>query len=191
VKKTYLTLFAFLCFAVAGQAQEISAAIGFSSLTAPSAANVTGNFSPQSIGGGLFPTISASYVTGLRLGIEGEVSWRATQNLYQGFENYRPIFYDVNAIFAPKLGNRAILEVVGGLGAESVRFYGVSNCGFAGCTNFVSANHLMGDVGAGLRLYATKNFFVRPEARWYFVRNNFDFSGAHATRAGVSLGFTF
>jgi hypothetical protein len=191
VKKTTLIFLVLLSFAIASQAQEISAAFGLSAVTAPKAADASGPFSPQSVGGGAFPTITASYVTPMRIGIEGEVSWRGTQNLYQGFENFRPIFYDVNAIFAPKLGNRVTAEFLGGLGAESVRFYGVQNCGFAGCTNFVSANHLMADLGAGLRLYATKNFFVRPEARWYFVRNNNDFSGAHAARVGASVGFTF
>src|SRR3954451_19782813 len=140
------------------EAQEISVAFGISGMGAPSATSASGSFSPQSIGTGTFPVVSGSFVTGKRIGIEGEVTWRATQNLYQGFENFRPIFYDFNAIFAPKLGNSATLELLGGVGAESVRFYGVQNCGFAGCTNFVSANHLMGDVGAGLRLYATRNF---------------------------------
>jgi hypothetical protein len=191
VRKNTLILLLLLALAGFSQAQEVSAAFGISGVGAPSATNASGSFSPQSIGGGTFPVISASFVTPKRIGIEGEVTWRATQNLYQGFEPFRPIFWDINAIYAPKLGDRATLELLGGIGAESVRFYGVQNCGFAGCTNFVSANHLMGDLGAGLRLYATRNFFIRPEARFYFVRNNFDFSGAHAIRGGVSMGFTF
>ena len=192
MRKTTLILLTLFALAIAGEAQEISAAFGVSGMSAPSALNAGSNFSPQSIGTGTFPVVSASFVTSKRIGLEGEVTWRATQNLYQGFQNFRPIFYDFNAIYAPKLGNRATLELLGGVGAESVRFYGVSNCStFSGCTNFVSENHLLGDVGAGLRLYATSNFFVRPEMRYYFVRNNTDFSGAHAIRAGVSLGFTF
>ena len=161
---------------------------------APSANNVplTNSFFPQSIGTGTWPVVSGSFVTAKRIGIEGEVSWRAKQNFYDGIEPFRPIFWDINAIYAPKLGDRATLELLGGIGGESVRFYGGSSCNaFSGCSNFVSENHLMGDLGAGLRLYATKNFFIRPEARVYFVRNNFDFSGAHAVRGGVSIGFTF
>ena len=192
MRKTTLILLTLCVLAIAGQAQEISAAIGVSGMSAPSALNAGSNFSPQSIGTGTFPVVSASFVSSKRIGIEGEVTWRATQNLYEGVQNFRPIFYDFNAIYAPKLGNRATLELVGGVGAESVRFYGVSNCSsFSGCTNFVSTNHLLGDVGAGLRLYATSNFFIRPEMRYYFVRNNGDFSGAHSIRVGASLGFTF
>ena len=181
------------------QAQEISAAFGVGGVWAPSANNTnpsvtsTGaNFFPQSVGTGTWPVISGSFVTAKRFGVEGEVAWRAKQNLYDGFQPFRPILWDINALYAPKLGNRATLELLGGIGQEDVRFYtGATNCGFTGCTNFVSEKHLMGDVGAGLRLYATKNFFIRPEARFYFARNNFDFSGSHFVRGGVSLGFTF
>jgi hypothetical protein len=191
VRKFTLILLVLSALTIVAQAQEVSAAFGVSGVWAPSAANAGASFSPQSIGTGTFPVVSASFVTNKRYGIEGEVSWRAKQNLYEGFQNFRPIFWDINAIYAPKLGDRATLELLGGMGGESVRFYGVSNCGFAGCTNFVSENHLLADVGAGLRLYATHNFFVRPEARFYFVRNNTDFSGARAIRGGVSVGFTF
>jgi hypothetical protein len=194
------TLILLVLFALAGwsQAQEISAAFGVSGMWAPSANStnlVTSNgntFFPQSIGTGTWPVVSGSFVTAKRIGVEGEFTWRAKQNFYDGFQPFRPIFWDINALYAPKLGNRATLELLGGIGSEDVRFYGVTNCStFTGCTNFVSEKHLLGDLGAGLRLYATKNFFIRPEARFYFVRNNFDFSGARAMRGGVSLGFTF
>ena len=198
MKKITLILLILSAFSIASEAQEISAAFGVGGMWAPSANNVqqvNSNgipFFPQSVGTGTWPVVSGSFVTAKRIGIEGEVTWRAKQNLYDGFQPFRPIFWDINALYAPKIGNRATLELVGGIGQEDVRFYnGNVNCGFAGCTNFDSEKHFMGDVGAGLRLYATKNFFVRPEARVYFVRNNFDFSGNHAVRAGVSVGFTF
>lgn len=198
MKKLTLIFLVLSAFSIASQAQEISAAFGVSGMWAPSANStnlITSNgntFFPQSIGTGTWPVVSGSFVTAKRIGIEGEFAWRAKQNLYDGFQPFRPIFWDINALYAPKLGNRATLELLGGIGSEDVRFYGVTNCStFTGCTNFVSEKHLMGDVGAGLRVYATKNFFIRPEARLYFVRNNFDFSGSKAVRAGVSVGFTF
>ena len=198
MKKFTLILLVLFSLAIVSQAQEISAAFGVGGMWAPSANNtslVTSNgntFFPQSVGTGTWPVVSGSYVTAKRIGVEGEFTWRAKQNLYDGFQPFRPIFWDINALYAPKLGNRATLELLGGIGQEDVRFYnGTTTCGFTGCTNFVSEKHLMGDVGAGLRLYATKNFFIRPETRFYFVRNNFDFSGARAIRGGVSVGFTF
>jgi len=56
----------------------------------------------------------------------------------------------------------------------------------------VSVNHFLGDFGGGVKLYPTNGgFFVRPEARVYVVNNNQEFSSAHATRYGVSIGYTF
>ncbi len=198
MKKLTLILLVLSAFSIASEAQEISAAFGLSGVWAPSANStnlITNNgnvFFPQSVGTGTWPVVSGSFVTAKRIGIEGEVTWRARQNFYDGFQPFRPIMWDINALYAPKLGDRATLELLGGIGQEDVRFYtGNLNCSFSGCTNFDSEKHFMGDVGAGLRLYLTKNFFVRPEARVYFVRNNFDFSGNHAVRGGVSLGFTF
>jgi hypothetical protein len=34
------------------------------------------------------------------------------------------------------------------------------------------------------------HLFIRPEARFYVIRNNFEFSGNHATRLGVSIGYS-
>jgi hypothetical protein len=49
----------------------------------------------------------------------------------------------------------------------------------------------MGDFGAGLKLYPTHNFFIRPEAKLYLVTNNQLFSSSYATRVGASIGYTF
>ena len=44
-------------------------------------------------------------------------------NLYGGFQPERPLFYDFNGIYAPKLGKHAAAEVMAGIGWESIRFY--------------------------------------------------------------------
>ena len=115
-----------------------------------------------------------------------------SENLYQGQLPFRPFFYDVDAVYAPPLGKRAQLELSAGIGAESVRFYTPTfQCSFTGCTNFVSSNHFLGQFGAGIRLYVTPRIFIRPEAHLYLVHNNVEFSGSHATRFGVSIGYSF
>ena len=43
--------------------------------------------------------------------------------LYGGLQPYRPLFYDFNGIYAPKLGKHAAAEVMAGIGWESLRFY--------------------------------------------------------------------
>lgn len=175
-------------------AQQLDAAFGVSTVSAPSAFDVTSTsqFFPQSVGGGVFTGFSGDFLFLKHFGVGGEVWWRAKRNLSQGFLPFRPIFYNFNAVFAPPLGKRAAAELVAGFGAESVRFYqNTFTCSFFSCTNFTSVNHLLGDVGGGIKLYPMEHFFVRPEARFYFIRNNFEFSGAHATRLGVSIGYTF
>ena len=56
----------------------------------------------------------------------------------------------------------------------------------------MGSNHFfMGDVGGGIRIYAYRNFFVRPEIRLYLVHNNVEFSSSHPARYGVFIGYTF
>lgn len=173
-------------------AQQLDAAFGLSALHGTSASDASGNFFPQSVGGGVFPTISADVLLVHHIGIGGEVFWRATQNLSQGFQHFRPIFYDFNAVFAPPIGKRAALDLEGGIGGESIRFYQpFVTCSFFSCTDFTSSNHLLGHVGVGVKLYMLHHIFIRPEAHFYFVRHNFEFSSDHATRLGVSIGYTF
>jgi len=176
---------------VAG-AQQIDVGFGVNALTSPSASSATGNYSPQMMGGGAYPSFSGDILFKHQLGIQGEVAWRARQNIGFGFQPYRPILYDFNGIWAPRLGKRAAAEVMGGFGGESIRFYTpFVNCSFSGCTDYVSSQHLLGHVGGGLKFYVTHSIFVRPEVHAYFIRNNYEFSSPRAFREGVSIGYTF
>jgi len=178
-------------FMGAAHAQQFDASFGLSTVTAPSAFDATGNFFPQSVGGGVWPSFSADFLLFHYFGFGGEVAWRAKRNISQGFLPFRPIFYDFNAVFAPPIGKHAAADLEGGLGGESIRFYQpFVTCSFFSCTDFVSSNHLLGHIGGGIKLYAFHGFFVKPEAHFYFIRHNFEFSGDHATRLGVSIGYS-
>jgi hypothetical protein len=169
------------------QAQQFDLSAGLSGLTGPSSTPDL-----QTIGGGAYPTFGLDFLFFHNLGVGFNAAFRAKQNLYQGQLPFRPFFYDVDAVYAPPLGKRAQLELSAGIGAESVRFYTPSfQCSFTGCTNFVSSNHLLGQFGAAIRLYVTPRIFIRPEAHFYEVRNNVEFSGARASRFGVSIGYSF
>jgi hypothetical protein len=169
------------------QAQQFDLSAGVSGLTGPSS---TADL--QTIGGGAYPTFGLGFLFFHNLGVGFNAAFRAKQNLYAGQLPFRPFFYDVDAVYAPPLGKRAQLELSAGLGAESVRFYTPTfQCSFTGCTNFVSSNHFLGQFGAAIRLYVTPKIFIRPEAHLYEVRNNVEFSGARATRFGVSIGYSF
>jgi len=191
-------LLSFACAAVAtfsnvAQAQKVDLAFGVSTMDAPGASQGNGvDHAPVSLTGGAYPGFSGDALFWHNAGIGAEVYWKASQADYagQGF-NYRPLFWDINAVYSPKLADRVYLELVGGIGALSTRFYTGTVCGIYTCSNYQSSNHFDGDFGAGLKLYATRGFFVRPEARFYIINNNVDFSSNHATRYGVSIGYTF
>jgi hypothetical protein len=184
-----------VCCLAAGTArgQQIDAAFGLRGLMGTPASSATGNYFPQYIGGGAYPTFSADFLFKHHFGVGAEVSWRARQNLYAGFQPYRPLFYDFNAVWAPPVSRRFTPEVMAGIGAESLRFYQNNYVcsAFSGCTNYTSNSHFMGHVGGGLRLYAWGNVFIRPEAHVYFIRNNVEFAGPRANSVGLSLGYSF
>jgi hypothetical protein len=185
-----LSLFFLAQFALAQPGGDI--AFGISTFSATSANNAGSNFTPQSVGGGTFPGFSADFHLFKGLGVGGEVFWRATRNQYQGVVPFRPIFYDINAVWSPISVHKAVPQIWGGIGGEDTRFYtGQINCNFVSCTNFQSVNHFLADVGGGLKLYPKGNFFIRPEASWYWIHNNNEFSGPWAARYGVSVGYTF
>ena len=185
-----LCIFSFSAGVVHGQ--QLDAAFGLSTIESPSAASATGDHFPQKLGSGAFPVVTGDFVMKNHFGASAEVSWRASQALYQGVSPYRPIFYDFNGMYERQFGKRLGVEVMAGFGAESIRFYqNFVNCSFTGCTNYSSSNHFMGDVGGGVRLYLLDSIFIRPEARFYMIHNNVEFSGSHAARLGISVGYTF
>ncbi|HYW37192.1 MAG TPA: outer membrane beta-barrel protein [Terriglobales bacterium] len=187
---------AMAAFSNVAQAQKVDIAFGISSVDAPGASSVSlsdTSHSPVSLTGGTYPGFSGDVIFWHHLGIGSEIYWRASQSdnyLGSGF-NYRPLFYDVNAVYSPRLASHTYLELVGGIGALSTRFYTGTSCGPYSCTNYQSSNHFDADFGAGIKFYPKGGFFVRPEARIYLVNNNVDYSSAHVTRYGLSIGYTF
>jgi hypothetical protein len=172
--------------------QKGDVAIGFGTILSPSSSSATGDYAPQTMAGGLYPSFSVDFLLHHNLGIMGEMSWRGGRNLYEGYEPYRPIFYDINGIWAPRISKKVGAELSAGIGAESIRFYsGSYNCNFITCTDYVSSNHFLGHVGGGIKIYVHGNIFVRPEANFYLVHNNNEFSAGYGTRVGASIGYTF
>jgi hypothetical protein len=171
--------------------QGFDAAFGFGSVTSAKAVTTNGLTFP-SLRGGLYPGFSVDLLIHHRLGIEGELFWRASQGLYGTNQPYRPIFYDFNAIWAPHISKNFTGELMAGIGGEDLRFYGLLNFSqFAGYTNYVSSNHFMGDVGGGIRAYVWHDAFIRPELRLYLINNNVEFSSGRIVRYGVSIGYSF
>jgi hypothetical protein len=180
---------------VAGFGQTGDVAVGASTLLSSTPASSiinSGNPYAPSMGGGTYLSFSGDYTPWHDFGFGGEVSWRASQNLYLGYQPYRPIFYSANAVWAPKLGKHFGIDLLAGIGAESLRFYtNYYQCNYVSCVNYVSSNHFMGVFGGGLKAYVHGGLFIRPEVRLYAIRNNEEFNSGTPVRAGVSIGYTF
>jgi len=171
--------------------QQLDVGFGVSGTSSASGTTSNGLFFPSDRGG-LYPGFSADFMVHHRLGVEGELFWRASQNLYGGYQPYRPLFYAFNAIWAPQLTRNLTAEVVGGIGGEDLRFYGIQNYNpLSGYTNYTSSNHFMGDVGGGIRAYFWHTAFLRPEVRLYLINNNAEFSSGRVVRYGATLGYSF
>ena len=180
-----------LLFATLAPAQQIDIALGGSVLMASSPTSSSVNFQPPSEKGGTYINISGDFVKFKhRLGLNVETAWRYKTGNYEGYETYRPIFTDVNALFQPKLGKKLGLDLMGGVGVASTRFNLVTSCNSPGCINYTSSNHFMEDLGGGIRYYVWRHVFVRPEVHYYHIQNNQEFNSNNVIRVGASIGYT-
>jgi hypothetical protein len=173
-------------------AQQIDVAVGGGSIFGPAGSTATGNHQQQSLDGALYATGSVDYLFFRKvIGVQADAAVRVDTGTYaQNFLNipFRPMFFDGNAIWATQLSKRIGVELVGGGGVLDTRFQ-TQTCTASKC--FASSTHPMADVGGGIKLYAWRRLFIRPEARLYLIDNNTEFSSGHALRYSVSIGYTF
>lgn len=184
----------FLLAALA-HSQQFDIAVGGSALLSSKSTSASQAFLPPPEKGGTYASASLDYIFKNRLGFNAEVAVRAKQGLYNGYQGFRPVLYDVNAMFAPHWGEKISAEITGGAGGERVLFYNrYSGCNavFAtGCLTYVSSNHFLVHFGGGVRYYFWHNLFIRPEAHLYIIRNNIEFNSGNVGRLGVSIGYSF
>jgi hypothetical protein len=146
--------------------------------------------------GGLFETIGGDVMFRPSFGVGFETSFQ-TQRNYAGL-NYRPLFYDVNAIYTPVVGTRKIVpEFQAGLGAVNLRFYLNQNfCdSFGGCSNsnvfLESSNHFQLHLAGGVRFYVKGGLFVKPQIDGHWVNNFFQFGSNWVPQYSMAVGYTF
>jgi hypothetical protein len=192
----FTPVFACLFFAQFASAQQGDIMFGGGTLLSSSPGTGTLNFQPPAEKGGTYLNISGD-VVGFkkRLGFNIETAWRASQGNYADYSGgtYRPILTDFNALFQPRLGKKFGLDLFGGIGIASTRFYvpQVTSCSyFSGCINYSSSNHFMEDFGGGIRYYVWHHVFVRPEVHYYHIQNNVEFNSDSVIRVGGSIGYT-
>jgi hypothetical protein len=189
-----LTLLAVICglFFVASlaQAQQGDAMFGFGTFVAPGSCNTTTLACPEK--GGFYPSVSADVIFHRRIGFNWETTWRASQGTYPSTaQPYRPIITDFNAQYSPRIGKRIGVDLFGGVGWQSTRFYLPYCTSEFSCNNFTSDHNFLVDVGGGLKYYVWHHAFIRPEVRYYNVlNNNNDFSSNNVIHVGASIGYT-
>jgi opacity protein-like surface antigen len=177
------------------RAQQVDVAVSGSTLLSTNSSSTSQLYLPPPERGGVYPGGSLEYLLKhRRVGLNAEVAVRYRKAEYNDYQKYRPSFYDVNAVFAPRFGPKIVGDVMAGLGGENIRFQNPSfNCVYAsGCATHLSDNHFLVHFGAGIRYYVWRNFFVRPEIHYYrIVNNSLDFYSDNEIRAGVSIGHTW
>src|SRR5512141_2179763 len=135
----FLTLFV-TSFSFAQAGGDVAFGVSTTTSPAPSADIVNSGYPyAPSIGGGTYLNFSGNFLLKHDFGVGGEIAWRARQNLYAGYQPYRPLFYDVHAVYAPKLSKNFGLELLAGIGAENLRFYtGTYTCSYfsGSCTDY-------------------------------------------------------
>lgn len=185
-----------MLFALAGWAQpseqhgDVSFGVGTMLATSPTSAEAVNG--ALTLNGGTYLSVAGNYLFYHHAGVGFDFTWRASDAVWQGIQPYRPIIYTFNGVYAPRLGKRAQLELLGGIGVLDTHFYTpYETCSYVSCTNYVSTTHFTGVFGAGVRLFARGGVFLRPEVREYVFSSNADYLSGHATRAGVSLGYAF
>jgi hypothetical protein len=195
-------LCALLVCAAFAHAQKLDLAVSGSTLWSPKNTTASVGFLPPPLKGGTFVGGSAQYKWRQHLSFNVEGSVRYHQGVYNGFQPYRPILYDANAVYATQFAPKVRGDFMAGIGGETLLFYNASyggsytgslNCPIpsGGCRTYIDRTHFLVHLGAGLRYYVWRNIFLRPEVHYYFVPNNYEFHSDNVFRLGASLGYTF
>jgi len=154
-----------------------------------------GNLHSTPAMGGVFGGFGGAFMFKPTLGFGAEYFARFSQTDYAGL-NYRPKFYDFNAVFKPLPKLKVVdPEFQAGIGAASLSFYLPPQCNsISGCSSsFLVANsrHFQVHLGAGMNIYVKGGIFVRPQIDVHYVRNFFQFGSNWAPAYSVAVGYAF
>jgi len=188
------TLVLLVALAPAQDVQRIDAIVGAGELFASKFLSASRAYQPPAENGGIYPSFGAEGILENRFGISAEGAIRFSRGTYNGYQPYRPMFFDVNGVFAPRINKRISLDLAVGPGFSTVLFYnqfGSCSTGNTFCRTNLNSTHFLVHVGAGPRYYFHGPFFVRPEVNYYFVVNNVEFHSGNVLRLGGSVGYSW
>lgn len=150
-------------------------------------------FLPPPMPGGMYPDFWIQHLNERNLGFEIEGTFRYHKAVYNNFQLFRPFLYDANLVYSRRLAAKTHGDFMGGAGAETLVFYEYGTCGLigGGCSVHLNSTHFLLHGGFGVRYYAWKSLFVRPEVHYYFIPNNYQFHSDNVFRLAASVGWTF
>jgi hypothetical protein len=146
--------------------------------------------------GGLTSDIGGLFMFSKHIGVSADLDWRDTRAAYAGL-NYRPFFYNFDAVYEPVKTKRVVPEIRVGLGGVNLGYsYSSTACDqFAGCAtsnqSVESSHHFQVDMQAAARIYLTNHLFLRPAVEAHFVNNFFQFGSDWVPSASMGIGWSF
>lgn len=147
--------------------------------------------------GGFFLGFGGDVMLYKHIGFGAEASFQPARSDYGPLE-YRQTFYDFNGIYAPFSDKRAMLQLQGGIGgAKTGFFFTQSSCvGTAVCTSQTLAvgnsNHFLVHFGAGVQIFVTEHWFIKPQFDLRYVPNLTDQFGSNVVPAAIVwAGYNF
>ena len=184
---------ALLLLASFAHAQQFDVAAGGSTLWSTRDSSASTAFLPPPEKGGTYPDVWIQYLNERNRGIEIEGTFRYHKGVYNNFQFYRPFLYDANYVYSRRLAPKTHGDFMAGAGAETLVFYEFGGCGVigGGCTVHTNSTHFLLHGEFGLRYYAWRSIFIRPEVNYYFIPNNYQFHSDNVFRVGASVGYTF
>jgi hypothetical protein len=185
---------AFVVIATFARAQEVDIAVGGNALWSAKNPTASVGFLPPPEKGGTFPSFSVEYISDNHFGIMAEGAFRYHYAIYNDFQTYRPILYDINGVYTSRLAKKTRGDFMAGIGGQTLIFYNqfyTCTVPTGGCSTHLNSTHFLVHAGVGIRYSVWRGIFVRPEAHWYFIPNNFQFHSDNVFRVGASLGYTF
>ena len=106
-------------------AQQADAMLGFGTVLSPNAAacgagNTTNFTCPER--GGLYTNIGADVIFHKRAGIGFDASWRSIGDFGGLGQAYRPILFDFNGVYQPRLNKKVGADLFAGIGGMRAGF---------------------------------------------------------------------
>jgi hypothetical protein len=178
------------------RAQEVAAYFGAGSVYASSNGAQVETFSDGNLYstpslGGMFGRAGFDTLFTRQLGVGADISWRFSQDNYAGIP-YRPIFYNVDAIYRlNKFSTKRLFpELRGGLGGARLRFTPSDDQSCAQVPGCQQSNHFQQHLAIAVRWYGTEHFFVRPVVDLHHVNNFSEFGSNWVPEYGVGIGYS-